>query len=61
MDGLVRAVGDGITGLVGGSIAAIGDALGGMVAALGSALPPGALPIIGVVVAFVFLWLMIRR
>ena len=61
MDGLVRAVGDGITGLVGGSIAAIGDALGGMVAALGSALPPGALPIIGVVAAFVLLWLVIRR
>ena len=61
MDGLVRAVGDGITGLVGGSLAAIGDALRGVVSALGSALPPGAWPVIGVVAALLFLWAVIRR
>ncbi len=61
MDGLVRAVGDGITGLVGGSIAAIGDAIGGMVSALGAALPPGALPVIGVVAVLLFAWVILRR
>ncbi len=61
MDGLVRAVGDGITGLVGGSLAAIGDALDGMVSALGAALPPGALPVIGVAAVLVLAWMILRR
>ena len=61
MDGLVRAVGDGITGLVGGSLAAIGDALHEMVSALASALPPGALPVIGVAAVLVIAWMFLRR
>ncbi len=61
MDGFTRAIGDGISGLVGGSLHAIGAALGGMVSALGSALPSGALPVIGVAVALLIVWAVIRR
>jgi hypothetical protein len=61
MDGLVRSVGDGISGLVGGSLQAIGAALDGMVSALGAALPPGALPVIGIGLALLFLWAVIKR
>lgn len=61
MDGFTRAIGDGISGLVGGSLQAIGAAIDGMVSAVGAALPPGALPVIGVAVALLFLWAVIRR
>lgn len=61
MDGLSRSVGDGVSGLVGGSLQAIGSSVGGMLSALGAALPPGALPLIGVVVALLFVWAVIRK
>ncbi len=41
MDGLLRSVGDGITGLVGGALDAIGSAIAGIGTALGAALPTG--------------------
>jgi len=50
MDGLGQAVGNAITSLVGGALDAIGAALSGIVDALISALPAGALPVIGVAV-----------
>ena len=61
MDGLSRAIGDGISGLVGGSVQAIGAALEGMVGSLSAALPSGALPVLAVAGAFVLLWLLFRR
>jgi len=61
MDGLSRAIGDGISGLVGGSVQAIGAALDGMVGSLRAALPSGALPVLAVAGAFVLLWLLFRR
>jgi hypothetical protein len=61
MDGLVRAVGDGITGLVSGALGAIGAAIGGIVAALTAALPAGALPVIVVGVVLLALWWVLRH
>jgi len=61
MDGFARSIGDGISGLVGGSLQAIGAALDGMVSAVSAALPPGALPVIGVAAALVFAWALFRR
>lgn len=61
MDGLLRSVGDGISGLVGGAIDAIGAALRGVVAAGERALPGGLLfVVVFVVVAFAG-WTLIRR
>ena len=61
MDGLGRSVGNGISGLVGGAIDAIGAALSGMVHALGTALPAGALPVLGIAGAVLLLWLVLKR
>jgi hypothetical protein len=61
MDGLARSVGDGITGLVGGALAAIGQALSGMVDALSTAVPAGVLPVVGIALVVVVLWRVIRR
>lgn len=61
MDGLGRAVGDGISGLVGGAINGIGAALSGMVDALSRALPSGALPVIGVAVVLLVVVALLRR
>jgi hypothetical protein len=61
MDGLSRSIGDGISGLVGGAIHAIGAALDGMVSALGSALPAGALPVIGIATALLLAWAVLKR
>lgn len=61
MDGLSRAVGDGISGLVGGSLQAIGAALDGMVSALATALPAGALPVIGIAIALLLAWVVFKR
>jgi hypothetical protein len=61
VDGLGQAVGSGISGLVAGAIGGISAAIGGMVDAVSRALPPGALPVIVVVLAVVFFWAVIKR
>jgi hypothetical protein len=61
MDGLLRSIGDGLTGLVEGALAAIGGALSGMVDALAAALPAGSLPVLGVAGALLLLWLILKR
>jgi hypothetical protein len=61
MDGFARAIGDGISGLVGGALGSIGEALGGMVDALRAALPAGALPVIVVALALLLLWVVLKR
>ena len=61
MDGLARSIGDGITGLVGGAFAAIGQALAGMVDALSAAVPAGALPVLGIALIVLILWRIIQR
>ena len=61
MDGLSRSVGDGITGLVGGALEAIGSAVSGVVDALGTALPAGALPVIGIAAVVLVIWLVLKR
>lgn len=61
MDGLGRAVGDGISGLIGGALSSIGAAVNGIVSALSTALPAGALPVLAVLLVLVVGWLIIRR
>jgi hypothetical protein len=61
MDGLGSAIGNGISGLVGGAVAAIGNAIAGVVGALGAALPAGALPLIGIVLVIVVGWVLVKR
>ena len=61
MDGLGRSVGNGISGLVGGAIDAIGAALSGIVHVLDTALPAGALPVLGIAGALLLLWLVLKR
>ena len=61
MDGLGRAVGDGISGLVGGALSGIGAALSGMLDALGRALPSGALPVIGIALLLLVVVAVVRR
>ena len=61
MDGLGRAVGDGISGLVGGALNGITAALSGMVDALSRALPAGALPVIGIALLLLVVLAVIRR
>jgi hypothetical protein len=61
MDGLGRAIGDGIGGLVGGAMDAVGAAVSGAIGALGAALPAGALPVVGIVAALLLLWLVFKR
>ena len=61
MDGFVRSIGDGITGLVGGALGAIGGALSGIWSALATALPAGVLPVLGIALVVVMLWRVIRR
>jgi hypothetical protein len=61
VDGLGQAVGSGISGLVAGAIGSISAAIGGMADALNDALPPGALPVIGVGLLLLFVWAVIKR
>lgn len=61
MDGLLRSVGDGITGLIAGALAAIGAAVEGIGASLSAALPAGALPVLGIGLALLVLWLILKR
>ena len=61
MDGLLRSVGNGITGLVAGSFDAIGGALRGMVDAGNRALPGGMLLVVAFVIVVVVGWNLARR
>jgi hypothetical protein len=61
MDGFVRSVGNGITGLVSGAFDAIGGALRGIVASLNAALPGGMLAAVVFVVLVVVAWNFIKR
>ena len=61
MDGLGRAVGDGIGGFFGNALDAVGAAASGVMNALGTALPAGALPVIGIAGALLLLWLVLKR
>ena len=61
MDGLGRAIGGGISGLVAGAIGGIFAAIGGIVDSLNTALPPGALPVIGVGLVLLFFWAVVKR
>ena len=61
MDGLGRAVGNGITGLVGGAFGAIGAALRGMVDAGNQALPNGLFWVLIFVVLLVAAWTLVKR
>lgn len=57
----IRAIGDGISGLVGGSIAAIAAGIGTMIRALQVALPGPLLPIVAGGVIVLFAWWLLRR
>jgi hypothetical protein len=61
VDGLGRAVGDGISGLVSGALSGISAALSGMVDALSRALPSGALPVIGIGLLLLVVLAVVRR
>ena len=61
MDGLGRAVGNGITGLVGGAFDAIGAALRGIVDAGERALPNGLLWAVIFVLLVVGAWTLVKR
>jgi hypothetical protein len=61
MDGLGQAVGNGITGLVGGAFNAIGAALRGIVDAGNQALPNGLFWVLIFVVLLVAAWTLVKR
>jgi hypothetical protein len=61
MDGLGRAVGDGITGLVAGAFDAIGGALRGIVDAGNHALPNGLFWVVIFVVLVAGGWTLAKR
>ena len=61
MDGLGRAVGDGITGLVAGAFDAIGGALRGIVEAGNHALPNGLFWVVIFVVLVAGGWTLAKR
>jgi len=62
MGDFVNAIGQGISGLVGDSLAAIGSVLGGMLGTLGR-IVPGGLPIVAVlaVIAIMVGWATFKR
>lgn len=61
MDGLLRSVGNGITGLVSGAFDAIGGALRGIVDAGNQALPGGLFWAVIFVVLVVGAWTLAKR
>lgn len=61
MDGLVRTVADGIAGLVGGSISALGGAFSAIVGQLQAWLPGPLLPIVLLGAAAIVGWWFLRR
>ncbi len=62
MGDFINAIGQGISGLVADSLAAIGSVLGGMIGTLGR-IVPGGLPIVAVlaVIAILVGWASLRR
>ena len=61
MDGLARAVGNGITGLVQGAFDTIGAVLRGMVATLNGAIPFGLFPLVVLAVLLGAAWVLAKR
>jgi hypothetical protein len=61
MDGFASAIGPGISGLVGGSFATVGDVLRGTVDVLNRALPGGMLAAVVFVVLAVAAWQLAKR
>lgn len=61
MDGFTDAIGSGISGLVAGSFATIGQVLRGIVDALSRALPGGLLPAVVFVVLVIVAWQLVKR
>jgi hypothetical protein len=59
--GLARAIGEGITGLVGGAFQAIGVAANAIFAMFQSILPGPWLPIVAIAVALALFWQFIKR
>jgi hypothetical protein len=61
MDGLARAVGDGITGLVSTAFAAIGGTIRAIVDSANSAVPGGFLPVVVFAGLLGLAWYLARR
>jgi hypothetical protein len=61
VDSFLQAIGSGITGLVSGSFAVIGQTLRGMVDAMDRALPGGVLAAVAFVVLAVAAWQLAKR
>lgn len=61
VDGFAQSIGNGITGLVSGSFATIGQVLRGIVDALDRALPGGMLAAVAFVVLAIAAWQIIKR
>jgi hypothetical protein len=61
MDGLIRAVGDGLAGLIAGTFGAIGEALRGIVAGVQQLLPGPALFILVFVGLAALAWFLAKR
>ena len=59
--GLIRAIGDGITSLVGGAFEALGAAANGIFDSLQALLPGLWLPVVVVAVLIVVGWQLIKR
>ncbi|MCI0345197.1 MAG: hypothetical protein L0221_07080 [Chloroflexi bacterium] len=60
-EGLLRAIGNGITSLVGGAFEALGAAANGMFDALQALLPGFWLPVVAVAVTIAVGWQLIKR
>ncbi len=61
MDGFLQSIGNGISGLVAGAFAVIGQTLRGMVNALDTALPGGLLLAVVFVILVVAAWQLAKR
>ena len=61
MDGFVRAIGNGIAGMISGAFAVIGQVLRGTVDSLDRALPGGMLAAVVFVVLVVAAWQLAKR
>jgi uncharacterized membrane protein YeaQ/YmgE (transglycosylase-associated protein family) len=61
MGDFARTIGEGISGLVGGSVAAIASAIGTIVRTLQTSLPGPLFPLVVGAVIVLFLWWLFRR